>query len=326
MNTEFKGDDFKFPDEAEEKASASQDEEFGIEIEEDLPVRVRPEKKDEDLEPSDEELSEYGKRHQNRFKRLTKGYNDEKYAREVAEKERQTAEEFARAVYEENRRLKEQLKTGSEVFIETSKSSAQIKLESAEKALKEAFEQGDGEKLAKAQRDITKATMEMEKAETMRPVEIQENFVIPERQQPEQKVTPRTSRWVTDNSDWFGKDDEMTMAAVGLDKKLQREYGANYVGTEEYFQTIDKVMKKRFPEYFGTQSDEEDQPVQKRSNPVDDDESPRRARPASPVAPATRSTPPSRVKLKASQVALARKLGITPEQYAKQVALINRGE
>jgi hypothetical protein len=117
--------------------------------------------------------------------------------------------------------------------------------------------------------------------------------------------------------------------AMGLDKKLQREYGADYVGSDEYFRTIDKTMRKRFPEHFdnGDGSYEEETPPRKRAEPADEDDSPRRAtRPAAVVAPATRSTPPNRVKLKASQVALARKLGITPEQYAKQVALLNRGE
>jgi hypothetical protein len=143
------------------------------------------------------------------------------------------------------------------------------------------------------------------------------------------KVSPRTKRWLETNNDWFGVDDEMTMAAMGVDKKLQREYGADYVGTEEYFRMVDKTMRKRFPEYFESQSEEEDdQPRQKRSTPAEeDDEPPRRAqKPSTVVAPASRSSSPSRIKLKQSQVALARRLGITPEQYAKQVALLNRGE
>ena len=106
------------------------------------------------------------------------------------------------------------------------------------------------------------------------------------------------------------------MAAMGIDKRLQREYGADYVGSKEYFQEVDKTMRKRFPEYFGANSsgDEPEEPA------------PSRAKSATVVAPASRSTPPSRIRLKASQVTLARRLGITPEQYAKQVALMNRGE
>ena len=111
----------------------------------------------------------------------------------------------------------------------------------------------------------------------------------------------------------------MTLAAMGIDKKLQREYGADYVGTEEYFRTIDKTMRKRFPEFFAeTQSQEDDEPPQKkRAEPADEGTPPRRAsKPATVVAPASRSTPPSRVRLKASQAAIARRLGVPSEGHA----------
>ena len=120
----------------------------------------------------------------------------------------------------------------------------------------------------------------------------------------------------------------MTMTAMGIDKKLQREYGPDYVGTEEYFQTIDKTMRKRFPEHFGDQSQEDDDPPpRKRAEPVDEeDEPPRRAQKiTNVVAPASRSTPPNRVKLKASEAAIARRLGVPIEEYAKQVAQLRRG-
>jgi hypothetical protein len=122
----------------------------------------------------------------------------------------------------------------------------------------------------------------------------------------------------------------MTMAAMGIDRKLQKEYGPDYVGTEEYFKTIDKTMRKRFPEHFESdQSYEDDDPPPKKrtSEPVDeDDETPRRAtRITSPVAPATRSTPPNRIRLKASEAAQARRLGVPIEEYARQAALLRKG-
>jgi hypothetical protein len=119
----------------------------------------------------------------------------------------------------------------------------------------------------------------------------------------------------------------MTMTAMGIDKRLQREYGADYVGTEEYFKTIDKTMRKRFPEHFESdQSYEEDDSSTRKSEP-DEDDTPRRAtKITSPVAPATRSTPPNRIKLKASEAAIARRLGVPLEEYAKQVAQLKRGE
>ena len=121
----------------------------------------------------------------------------------------------------------------------------------------------------------------------------------------------------------------MTMTAMGIDRKLQKEYGADYVGTEEYFKTIDKTMRKRFPEHFESdQSYEEDEspPNKRTSEPVDEYDPPHRAtRSASPVAPATRSTPPNRIRLKASEAATARRLGVPLELYAKQVALLRKG-
>jgi len=114
----------------------------------------------------------------------------------------------------------------------------------------------------------------------------------------------------------------MTMAAMGLDKKLKTQYGDNYAGTEEYFRTIDKTMRKRFPEHFDAQRHEDDDDSNRSSET--DEEPPRRAKPASVVAPATRSTPPTRIKLKASEAALARRLGVPIEEYAKQVANLRR--
>ena len=322
-------EEFEFPDEIEEKAQKkadNDDDKFELEIEDDTPPEDRGRKAAPPPEdPTDEELASYDERVQNRIKKFTRGYHDERRAKEQAERERVAAEEFARKVYEENRKLKEQLKTGSEAFIETSKSAVQTELDAAKKRMKEAFEAGDSDALAAAQEEIAKATLKSERVANMKPIQHEENFQdVPQPAAP--VVSRRTQQWVESNADWFGKDEEMTMTAMGLDKKLARQYGSEYIGSKEYFQTIDSQMRKRFPEYFEIQSDEDDDDEPpKRVEPAQE-ETPRRAKSSSPVAPAARSTPPSRVKLKQSQVALARKLGITPEQYAKQVALLGRNE
>ncbi len=323
------GDEFEFPDEKEAKASkaaAAEDAAFELEIEDDTPVTDRNRKAAPPPEdPTDEELSTYDEKVQSRIKKFTRGYHDERRAKETAERERSAAEEFAQQVYQENKKLKEQLKSGSEVFIEQNKTSAQMELENAKKRMKEAFESGDSDGLATAQEEITKATMRMDRAQSMKPIEAQENDPPPVRQAAN-KVAPKTQAWIANNSEWFGVDEEMTMSAMGLDKKLQKQYGADYIGSDDYFKTIDSVMRKRFPENFGSHEDDDD-PSQNQSEPAEEDTPPRRAsKPATVVAPAARSTPPNRVKLKSSQVALARKLGITPEQYAKQVALLGRNE
>jgi hypothetical protein len=180
-----------------------------------------------------------------------------------------------------------------------------------------------------AQAEIAQATLKMDKAQGLRPIEVEEKEYTPAKPEASQ-LNPRTQKWVNSNNDWWGLDDEMTMAAMGIDRKLQKLYGPDYVGTEKYFETIDKTMRKRFPEHFeDVQSEEEDTPPPKKrvSEPVDeDDEPPRRAQKfTSVVAPASRSTPPNRIKLKASEAAIARRLGVPIEEYAKQVAQLKRG-
>jgi hypothetical protein len=330
MATQRFEEEFKFP---HEKAAAEEEDKIEIEIEDDTPLEdrgIRPMKaKVEDV--TDDELSEYDIKVQNRIKKLGKGYHDERRAKEQALREREATENYAKQLIDENKKLQQQISSGSKVLIEQSQSSAQLELDAAKKKYKEAYEQADVDALTEAQTEIAKATLRMDRASGMKPIEVDEKEYTPA--QPEQaKVSPRTQKWLNRNSDWWGQDDEMTMTAMGIDRKLQKEYGADYVGTEEYFQTIDKTMRKRFPEHFESdQSYEEDEPPPKKrtSEPVDEDDEydpPRRAtRITSPVAPATRSTPPNRVRLKASEAAQARRLGVPIEEYARQVALLRKG-
>ena len=331
MATQRFEEEFKFPH--EKAAAAEEEDKIEIEIEDDTPLEdrgIRPMKaKVEDV--TDDELSEYDIKVQNRIKKLGKGYHDERRAKEQALREREATENYAKQLIDENKKLQQQISSGSKVLIEQSQSSAQLELDAAKKKYKEAYEQADVDALTEAQTEIAKATLRMDRASGMKPIEVDEKEYAPA--QPEQaKVSPRTQKWLNRNSDWWGQDDEMTMTAMGIDRKLQKEYGADYVGTEEYFQTIDKTMRKRFPEHFESdQSYEEDEPPPKKrtSEPVDEDDEydpPRRAtRITSPVAPATRSTPPNRVRLKASEAAQARRLGVPIEEYARQVALLRKG-
>lgn len=303
MSTEYKDEDF-----TEEKETPVQQElEMGEEQE------VKTEAKSED--PTDDELAQYDETVRNKLKKYTNNYHNERRARKAAQKEREEAEAFAKSVYEENKRLKEQLESGSKVFIEQNKSTAEMQLENAKKKLQKAFEDGDADAFAEAQVEVTKASLRLDKAETMKPIVAEPTE--PPRQQ--SNTNPRTKNWVENNSDWFGVDEEMTMAAMGLDKKLQKQYGSDYIGTEDYFKTIDKTIRKRFPEHFGIT--EEDEPS-KASQMAEEAAPPRRM--SSVVAPATRSTPPSRIKLEPRQVSLARKLGVTPEEYARHLSLIER--
>lgn len=332
MATKF-GDDYEFPDEKETKKAkaAAEDDKLDIEIEDDTPVQDRGRKpmKEPVEEPTEDELATYDEKVQARIKKFTRGYHDERRAKEEALREREAAETYARQILEENKKLQQQLSTGSKAYIETSQEAAAAALVAAKKKYKEAYDSADPDELADAQAEITRATLKIERTSDMKPIEVEEReFKAPTNTVP--KVSPQTQRWVENNSDWWGKDEEMTSAALGLDKKLQREYGVEYIGSTDYFKTIDSTMRKRFPEHFeDAQSDEEeyDPPPRKRSEPAYEDETTRRAtKPSSVVAPATRSTPPNRIRLKASEVAIARRIGVPVEEYAKQVALLRRNE
>ena len=324
----FGGDDYKFPDEVEDTKNSPQDDKFEVEIEDDTPPQDRGRKpmKEPVEDPSDDELASYDEKVQSRIKKFTKGYHDERRAKEEALREREAAETYARHMLEENKRLQQQLSNGSKVLIETSKNAAEAKLLEAKRKFKEAQENGDFDAAADAQAEIARAALHMDKAQSMRPVEVDDNFNAPPPQfQLKPQIDKRTQKWVEANSNWWGVDEEMTAAALGLDKKLAKQYGADYVGSKDYFKTIDKTMRKRFPENFDDedQSDEDDDGPPQKVEPAR--EIPRRAsKPATVVAPASRSTPPNRIKLKASEAAIARRLGVSLEEYAKQVAKLDR--
>ena len=329
---EIKGEEFKFPHEAQEAKGKPSEVDFEIEIEDDTPEEDRGRKPAAPVdEVTDEELASYDEKVQKRIKKFTRGYHDERRAKEEALREREAAENFARQVYEENKKLQAKLADGSKIMVEQSKAAATKELQSAKDQYRKAFEEGDTDKIVAAQEAIAKAAVKVDKTAGMRPISVKEPEFKPAPPQPAApQINPRTKEWLEDNQGWFGKDEEMTSMAMGLDKKLQREYGVEYIGSAEYFKTIDRTMRKRFPEHFeDAQSDEEeyDPPPRKRSEPAYEDETTRRAtKPSSVVAPATRSTPPNRIRLKASEVAIARRIGVPVEEYAKQVALLRRNE
>ena len=331
--TELK-DDFKFPHEVEEEAKGkpvdTEDDGFEVEIEDDTPEpdRGRKPMKEPVEEPTEDELASYDEKVQQRIKKFTRGYHDERRAKEEALREREAAEKLTKQLWDQNRKLQEQVSLGSRAYIEQSKSSAEMEFDNAKKRFKEAVESGDYDAQTEAQVEIAKATLNLDKVQNMRPLQVEENDVqIQQRSTKQPSVSQRDQRWMQKNT-WFGTDPEMTASALGLHQKLAKEHGAEFVGSDEYYKRVDATMRRRFPEYYDdTQSYEDDAPSKKASEPVYEDEPPRRAtKPANVVAPASRSTPPNRVKLKASEAAIARRLGVPIELYAKQVAQLRRGE
>jgi hypothetical protein len=319
-------EEFKFPDELEQEkktTAAAEDAanvaepESEIEIVDDTPPEDRGRQPGEAPEEVPEaKLSKYDESIQARMKKFTKGYHDERRAKEAAERERDEAIRAAKIMADEAKKLQQQLEEGTKVFIDQGKSAAQAKLEAAKRAFKDAYEAGDSDLLADAQAKISQAAIEIEKADSLKPLQTKEfdvqipTYDVQEQQQPQ--VDPRTAKWLDENP-WYGDDDEMSASALGLHKKLEKQFGKQYIGSEEYFKNIDDTMKRRFPEYFGSEVKEESSEEEEKPQP--------RAKPASNVvAPATRSTAPSKVKLTKSQVAIAKKLGVPLELYAKKVA------
>ena len=330
---EFKGEDFEFPDEKEAKGKteAAEDDGFDVEIEDDTPRKDRGRKPDDTPpeDPTEDELASYDEKVQSRLKKFTRGYHDERRAKEEALREREAAEKLAKQLWDQNRKLQEQVALGSRAYIEQSKSSAEMEFENAKKKYKEAYESGDSDAVVEAQAEVSRATLNLDKVQNMRPLQAEENDVqIQQRSTNQPNVSQRDQRWMQKNT-WFGTDPEMTASALGLHQKLAKEHGADFVGSDDYYKRVDATMRRRFPEYYedDTQSDEDDTPSKKVSEPAYEDEPPRRAtKPANVVAPASRSTPPNRIRLKASEAAIARRLGVPLEEYAKQVAQLKRGE
>lgn len=319
--------EFEFPDEKEERLKAQApkveaEPEIDLEIVDDTPPQDRGRKPmaEPPEEVTEDELASYDEKVQKRLKKFTKGYHDERRAKEEALRERQAAEEFARQVYEENQRLQQQLSEGSKLFIEQGKSAAQLELEAAERKYKEAYESGNSDAMVEAQRHIASATLKLDKAENLRPIEVREK---PEYSPPKPAAAPRDDKlqeWLADNP-WYGNQADpdhriMSATALGVHSVLVEQYGQGYVGSDEYYEKINARMRRSFPDYFGsqqqTQETEEEEPPQKQVTS--------RAKPATVVAPATRSTSPKKVKLSASQVAIAKRLNVPLELYAKKVA------
>lgn len=304
--------EFEFPDEKEMKAgeeSEASQNDVDFEIEDDTPEEDRgreplPKQIVDELEQ--DELEDYSEKVKTRLKQMKKVWHDERREKEAALRERQAAEEFARRVYEENRALKGRLSQGEMSYLQTYQSAAELELDAAKRAYREAYDNGDADKLIEAQERLNSAQFKLQKAKEYVPsLQHDENIVQPAPEVPVARPDPRAVSWQERNT-WFGQDEEMTSLALGLHQKLVKQYGAQYTSTDEYWSKIDDTMRRRFPDYF----QESTQPVKSGS---------RTEKPSTVVAPATRSTGSKKIVLKQSQLSIAKRLGLSPEQYAREL-------
>lgn len=306
---DFEKEQFKFPDEAEQtEAKVEADEGFEIEIEDDTPPEDRG-KKPSDPEfvaaVENDELEEYSDAAKKKISQVRKVMHDERRAKEAALREQQEAIELARRILEENKQLKQRLSTGEEHLINTYKESAEKEVEMAKREYREAYEAGDTDRIIAANEKLTEAKFKIREAQRFVPqqraLQEEENEVkIPQQAQQRPQTDTKAEKWREGNT-WFGQDEEMTSLALGVHEKLVKENGMAYATTDEYYKRIDATMRKRFPEYFNEEVEVETK------------------KPSVVVAPATRSTSSKKVKLKTSQINLAKKLGLTPQQYAEEL-------
>ena len=211
---------------------------------------------------------------------------------------------------EENKRLKSTLSDGENHLLLSYKQQTEYELKEAERLYRDAYEAGDADRVVESQRKLTDAALKMQQLNNYRPtLQAPETEVqIPQGQAQVPQPDRTTMAWQERNQ-WYGTDPEMTASALGLHQKLVNERGQQFVGSDEYWTAVDKTIRRRFPDYFG-----DDEVANGDSRAVT-----REPRAASVVAPASRSRSPKKIRLSTTQLAVAKKFGLTPEQYAREV-------
>lgn len=298
----------------EESKKAKAEPEFEIEEEDDTPPQDRnrdPLPKDIVDELENDNLEDYSAKVKARLAQMKKVWHDERRAKEAADRERQEAVAIAQRIINENRQLKQTLSYGEEDYLKTLKEKYETDLTVAKRDYKEAYDLGDTDKIIEAQTRLNDVQFKLSSAAGFKPqykidntLQTQQNSgQLAQNNIQVQKPDSRALEWQSKNT-WFGQDEEMTSLALGLHEKLVRS-GVS-PANEDYYRRIDETMQKRFPEYFGESDDSlEDKPAQRKPSTV--------------VAPATRSTAPKKVRLTKTQLALAKKFKLTPEQYAREL-------
>lgn len=288
--------EFVFPDEKEtEKKNVDiPAAEIDIEIVDDTPEedRNRPPMKEPPEEVSDEELQNYSDGVKKRIQHFTKGYHEERRAKEAAIREKEEALRLTQSLMEQNKKLQANMGQNQQIMLEQAKVTLDSQLEAAKKKIKEAYEAGDTDGFIAAQEAFVEAKTKAEKLKAYKPaLQRQQNVVQP---QPTQ-VDPKIMDWRNKNP-WFGADKRKTAVALAIHQELV-EQGVD-PSSDEYLKKLDMELSTTFPDAKP--------PVKEREEPV--------------VAPVSRSVAPKKITLTKTQVQLAKRLGLTLEQYARQVA------
>jgi hypothetical protein len=289
--------------------------EVEIEVEDDTPEADRGRKASPPPEEvTNEELENYSEKVKTRIKHFSKGYHDERRAKEEAQREREALEAYAKNLIAENNKLKGSVDQSHNTLIESAKKQVAGEIAMAQRQYREAYESGEPDAILEAQTALNTAQIRLEKVNGLKPKQIQ---ALQPRETPVQTQVsappPQVQRdekadsWRDDNT-WFGSDDEMTAFALGLHNKLTKD-GVD-PQSDTYYEKINSRMRQVFPDQFDDGIEDEPEGTKRKSSNV--------------VAPASRSTGSKKIRLTQSQVAIAKKLGVPLETYAKQAAELMR--
>jgi hypothetical protein len=307
---QIEGDEVEI-EEDELEVEVEGDEELEVEVVDEVDPKDRP-RRSEDAEadiPDDDDLENYSEGVQKRLKKLTFEAREAERQRQEAIRQREEAVKYAQTVQQDNARLQEVSSKGQEYAVVQAKARAEAQVTTAEGVYRQAYEAGDTDALMEAQKLLSRAQNDLYRIETWRPPARQQQQQQPQpqqqpaQQQPQQpQLNPKQAAWLAENDTWYGKNEEMTGAALGIHERLVKN-GVD-PNSNAYYTEIDSVMRRRFADEF---SDEVETVTPRRKA-------------STVVAPAARTTKsPRRVKLTASQAAIAKRLGLTPKQYAEQV-------
>lgn len=320
-------DDAKEPVADSKDNSQDSSDDLELEIVDDTPPEDRnrkplPEEVVEELEQDAAE--EYSAKVKQRIDQLKKAWHDERRAKEAAAREREAAAEYAQRLQAERDKLRTELSSGETWALQQAKERAALALEAAKRKYRDAYEQGDSEALTEAQEALSKATYQAEQVNLLSPRYTQQNLAAQQNNALQQTSQPvynntqaqpqvgapepddKAKAWGERNT-WFGNDDEMTSFALGVHQKLVKD--GVPPSTDEYYERIDARMREVFPDRF-----EDAQPSAEKEPPKR-----KKRQPSTVVAPAGRTPKGKKVVLTQSQVAMAKKLGISPEAYAREV-------
>ena len=305
---EIEKQEFSFPDEVEKKPEVEDD--GGVDVE----IKTSTEDTKSTQSNDDDEIERYDEKVKKRISDLQSGFHNERRRAEEAAREKDEALAFAQSIAEENKKLKGSLNVGQTALLEQAKKVVSNEVDDAKRRYKLAYESGDSDALVDAQELLTSAKIKMDRVNNFKPAlqDEESNVKIAPREVPRQpQADPKAARWQSENS-WFGSDDEMTSFALGLHTKLIKN-GID-PNSDDYYAKINSRIRQVFPENFGLDNNETE--TQQSSAP---------RQKSNVVAPATRSTSSSKIRLTPFQVTMAKKFGVSHELMAQKIAELRKG-